>query len=68
MDIPIIAVNINKKNGIDNDRCPAILRGKPVVHVPFEKEAILHAISNWPTYYRTAKSKNESDMYYKMFS
>jgi hypothetical protein len=68
MDIPIVGVNLNKKNGIDNNLCPTILKGKPVVHVPFSKDAILHAMDNWPKYYSTAKLKNESDMYYNMFS
>ncbi len=65
MDIPIIGVNINKKNGIDNNLCPPILKGKPVVHIPYSKNAILYAMKNWPEYYGTAKRKNQSDLYYK---
>lgn len=67
LDIPIIGVNINKKNGLDDNLCPAILKGKPVVHIPFTKDAILYAMDYWPIYYSTAKLKNQSDMYYEMF-
>lgn len=55
MDIPIIAVNINGKNGIDKELCPAILKDKLVVHVPFKKDAILNAMENWPSYYDNSK-------------
>ena len=44
-DIPIIAVNLNKKNTMDEDRCPPILRGRPVVLIPFTQRALIHAYS-----------------------
>ena len=68
MDIPVIVVNINKQNGIDKNRCPAILMDKPVVHIPFAKDALLSAIDNWPSYYGTAVSKGEKNLYYEMFA
>jgi MTH538 TIR-like domain (DUF1863) len=64
LDIPIIAVNINKKNGIDTNRCPPILRGRTVVHVPFSKDAIVHATNYWPSHYTETKSKGITDCYY----
>ncbi len=67
MNIPIIAVNINKKNRIDNDRCPAILKNKTVVHIPFTKEAIVHAMENWLNSYSAAVQKEQSNLYYKHF-
>ncbi|PKR82403.1 TIR domain-containing protein [Heyndrickxia camelliae] len=47
MDIPIIAVNLNKVNGIDNLRCPPILRDKPVLHIPFKRKAVEHSLKYW---------------------
>ena len=45
LDLPIIAVNLNKKNRQDAVRCPAIIRDNPrVVHIPFSMEAIKHAL------------------------
>lgn len=67
MDIPIIAVNLNKKNGMDKDLCPPILRDKPVVHIPYKKDCILHAMKNWVEYYPTAKSKGQTNLIYKHF-
>lgn len=68
MEIPIIAVNINKQNGMDKYRCPPILRDQSVVHIPFGKDALLHAIENWPQYYRTAVNEGKQNLYYEMFT
>ncbi|MFC4387839.1 TIR domain-containing protein [Gracilibacillus marinus] len=65
LDIPIIAVNLNKKNRIDMDRCPPILRDKPVVHIPFTQSAIVHAFKEWPIQYPNYKDK--VDLYSEMF-
>lgn len=67
MDIPIIAVNLNGINGIDNKFCPPILKNKPVVHVPFKKECIVYAMNNWINYYPTAKQKGEVNLRYRSF-
>lgn len=67
MDIPIIAVNLNNKNGIDEKRCPPIMKSKPIVHVPFNMEALSHSINNWPEYYKIAVSKKQENLYYKEF-
>jgi MTH538 TIR-like domain (DUF1863) len=67
MDIPIIAVNLNGKNGIDLDFCPAIIRDKTVVHIPFKEKAVRHAMTNWLEYYPEAKRKNEINLSYKSF-
>lgn len=67
MEIPIIAVNLNSKNRIDNNLCPSILKNKPIVHIPFTKDAVMYSINNWPTYYKTAVRKEQEDLYYKMF-
>lgn len=68
LDIPIIAVNINKKNGIDNDLCPASLKMKNALHIPFKKEAIQLGMENWYDYYhKTAKFSGGDDYFYEQF-
>jgi len=67
MDIPIVAVNLNKRNRIDLVRCPPILRGKPVVHIPYKKDCILYAMTHWIGYYQTAKEKGQYDLYWSDF-
>ncbi len=67
--IPIIAINLNKTNGVDEELCPPIVRDATVVHVPFKQDAIVHALKNWPDYYHeTAKKKTGSRYYYKQFN
>ncbi|SFK37386.1 MTH538 TIR-like domain [Pseudovibrio ascidiaceicola] len=47
-NLPIIAVNLNNKNGIDRNRCPAILRDELALHIPFKQRAIEVALDDWP--------------------
>jgi hypothetical protein len=56
LGLPLIAVNLNKTPGLDNDRCPAILRDTCAVHIPFKLAAIRHAVDNWPAKYRSLTS------------
>jgi hypothetical protein len=51
LDIPIIAVNLNKKRCMDEDLCPAIIRDKYVVHIPFAMKIIKHALDKFPEEY-----------------
>jgi hypothetical protein len=60
LDLPIIGVNLNKKNGMDADRCPAIIRDELVVHVPFGVAPIKYALENWPEEYRRLKNQGTS--------
>lgn len=46
-DIPIIAVNINGLQKMDNNRCPPILSNELAIHVPFKQAIIEHALENW---------------------
>lgn len=64
LDIPIIAVNLNKKNGIDLNRCPAILRDKVVMHIPYKKEAFIYAMNHWVNYYHKVKNDGKVNYYY----
>jgi hypothetical protein len=48
LDLPIIAVNLNGMRGQDDERCPAIIRDRYIVHVPFKRAIIKHALDNFP--------------------
>jgi hypothetical protein len=49
--LPIVAANLNGSK-IQDERCPAIIRDKCVLHVPFKMRAIKYALDFWPTRYR----------------
>ncbi len=71
LGLPIIAANLNKTNGQDGDRCPAIIRDKPcVVHIPYTLEALKHAMTNFPHFYRGLSAPDKAakaNYFYKMF-
>lgn len=53
LGLPIIAANLNNKNGQDDERCPAIIRDKGcVIHIPYTLEALKFAMTNWPEDFR----------------
>ena len=64
LDLPIIAVNLNKKRQYDPDYCPPILRDKYVVHVSFNAKIIQYALDNFPNEYarrdRSAGGRRQS--------
>ena len=67
LGLPIIAANINKKNGQDYNLCPAIIRDKAcVVHIPYTLEALKYAMSNFPHFYSglNVEQKAASARYY----
>jgi hypothetical protein len=55
--LPIVVVNLNKRDDIDHDLCPAIIRDVCAVHVPFKMAAIKHALDKWPTEYRSLNAE-----------
>ncbi len=63
-DLPIIAVNLNGKKQMDNDRCPPVLRDALAIHIPFKQSAVEYAMDNWPQGFSTHKSNGESGPYY----
>ncbi|MBX9821053.1 TIR domain-containing protein [Afipia birgiae] len=70
LDIPIVAVNLNKKNGRDENLCPAIIRTSGrVVHVPYSREAIKHALDNFTASFKNMalEQKASASWYYKKF-
>ena len=46
LDLPIIAVNLNKARRAD-DRCPPPIVGELAIFVPFRQKIIVHAIDTW---------------------
>lgn len=64
MGIPIIVANLNGRRVMDPDRCPPILKGKPVVHVSYQPAIIRHALDDFADGYPTYAASRESDFYY----
>jgi len=65
LDIPIVAVNLNKTRMMDPDRCPPLLKGHYVVHVPFQLKAIKYALDNFPGEYRSRDVNAGGDRHYE---
>lgn len=63
-NIPVIAVNLNKTNGIDRDLCPPIIRDELVIHVPYKQKAVDYALNNWINSYPKLKKDGKSGPYY----
>lgn len=61
--IPIVVANLNGLRQLDQQRCPAILKGKGVVHVAFGARIIRHALDSFVDGYKEYKSG--TDWYYK---
>lgn len=53
LDLPIIAVNLNRMRVYDEDLCPPILRDKYVVHVSYNARIIKYALDNFPMQYNS---------------
>jgi hypothetical protein len=47
LGIPLIAVNLNSMNQIDNLRCPPTIRNQLCLHIPFKQKAMEWALDNW---------------------
>jgi hypothetical protein len=62
LGIPIVAVNLNGVRQLDNDLCPAILKGTPTVHVAFKAKIIQHALDEF--YENFFKYREKIDLYY----
>lgn len=70
LDLPIVAVNLNKKNNQDSNLCPAIIKDNGrVVHVPYSMEAIKHALDQFPPEYHrmSLETKSGGARYYSKF-
>lgn len=56
LGLPIIVVNLNGQKEMDSDRCPAILKAWPAVHVPFKMRIIQHALDKFPQQYSSGQA------------
>ena len=64
LGLPIIAVNLNDRRVIDEDRCPPIIRREYVVYVPFKRAIIKHALDNFPREHNSRLPLAEGPRYY----
>jgi len=64
MDIPIIAVNLNKLNQAHINTPPILKNNAYFVSVPFELKKVKYALNNFPKYYYENKSKAPSSLTY----
>lgn len=68
MDIPIIAVHLDKTNG-SSDKTPPIVRDKCYfLNVPFEQKKIKYGLDVFPEYYHKNKGDRPSSRYYADWS
>lgn len=63
LELPIVAVNLNKARAYDPDRCPPILRNADAVHVSFNARIIKHALDNFCGHYANYKGKGDNWYY-----
>lgn len=64
LDIPIIAVNLDKSNTETADTPPILLDNAYFVSVPFERKKIIYALDNFPAEYFKNKSKAPDSRHY----
>lgn len=64
MDLPIIAVNLNKKRDLDPLLCPPIIRDKLAIHIPYGIKIIKYALDNWQEEHNQHKKKGEISAYH----
>lgn len=62
-DLPIIAVNLNARRSMDQDRCPLALRDRLAIHVSFNAAIMQHALDNWPVFHE--QRRKPGPYYYK---
>ncbi len=63
LDLPIIAVNINKSKTQDS-YCPPSLRNQLAVYVPYFRSIIEHAMSEWPADHLRYRKDKKSGPYF----
>lgn len=62
-DIPIIAVNLNKKKVMDDKLCPPLLKTELAIHIPFGQKIMDYALNHWPDSHANYKKKGETGAY-----
>lgn len=63
-EIPIIAINLNGKRGMDENRCPPFLQDKVALHISFNQKIIEKAINEWIALHNQFKSQGKSGPFY----
>jgi hypothetical protein len=63
-DLPIIAVNLNGRRSMDEDRCPPVLRNELAIHVSFNAAVMQHALDHWPGSHAQHRCAQETGPYY----
>ena len=61
LNIPIIAVNLNSLNRVDDLRCPPTIRNQLCLHIPFKQKAMEWSLDNWIGIYADLISKRVSE-------
>ncbi len=62
--VPIIAVNLNDERRMDANRCPPLMKGKYIVHVPFRAKIVQYALDNFPGEYGRRDPSVDGDRFY----
>ena len=63
-DIPIVAVNLNKKKERDDEYCPPLLKNELAIHIPFGRKIMDYALNNWEEGHHKHKANKESGAYH----
>lgn len=64
LDLPIVAVNLDKSNGA-TEKTPPILKDTAFfVSVPYEVKKIKYSLENFPNYYHKNKTNGPKSLYY----
>lgn len=64
LDIPIIAVNLDDRRSLNSDLCPALIRDKYVIHIPYKMDIIRYALDDFPSEYRNRDKALTGPRYY----
>lgn len=67
LDIPIIAVNLNKEAGYVASRCPSALKNHMAVHGAFSKNYIKTAMNDFTPNYRRYQQRYTGPIWYNGF-
>lgn len=63
LELPIIAVNLNKARSQDS-LCPPALKDALAIYVPFGEKIITYALSNWPSSDAAHRKAGETGPYH----
>lgn len=64
LDIPIIAVNLNKMRQKDENLCPPIIREELAIHVSFNAKILQYAFQNWIGTHTALRKEGKSGSHY----